>query len=313
MTKQNENSIRLIEGDCRLHLKDVAEKTISLILTDPPYFIDGMSNDWDNEKLNRRKSKAGAIGGLPVGMKFDPLQGYELQKFLKPIAKEWMRILKPGGFALVFAQPRLSHHVAIALEEQGFEIRDLIAWKYEGQAKAFSQDHFIKKRKDLNEDEKAEIIQKLGGRKTPQLKPQMEMIILAQKPKEGRFVDNWLNYQAGLIDINLPFLESSRFPGNVIPHAKTRKSYGHLTPKPVELLRHLIRIFSYDHPDTLILDCFAGSGSTGEAAILENRSFLGYEINQSYCNIANDRLSSCLKDNDNDKDNLSNLGEKPSC
>ena len=35
-----------------------------LVLTDPPYFIDGMDDRWDNEKL-RRRAKPGVVGGIP--------------------------------------------------------------------------------------------------------------------------------------------------------------------------------------------------------------------------------------------------------
>ena len=58
-------------------------------------------------------------------------------------------------------------------------------WKKRGQPKAFSQDHFVKKRKDLSEQEKKAIIKKLEGRKTPQLTPEIETIILGQSKREG--------------------------------------------------------------------------------------------------------------------------------
>ena len=92
---------------------------------------------------------------------------------------------------LCFSQNRLVHHAAISIEQAGFEIRDVLAWRYEGQAKAFSQDHFIKKRKDISDVEKQRLIRKLDGRKTPQLKPQCELIVLGMAPKEGTFVDNY--------------------------------------------------------------------------------------------------------------------------
>ena len=174
-------------------------------------------------------------------MKFDAAQGSNLYAFLAPIAEQWVKVIKPGGFVLCFAQPRLAHRTACAIEDAGFEIRDMLAWKYEGQAKAFSQEHFVRRR-NLPTSEKERIIKELGGRKTPQLKPQMELIVLAQAPREGTFVDNWLEYQTGLISTEDPLVSPDRFPGTVIPVPKTRERYGHMTAKPVELLRHLIRI-----------------------------------------------------------------------
>ena len=93
-------------------------------------------------------------------MKFSVEQGQELQKFLAPVASEWMRVIRPGGFCLVFSQNRLGHRTAIALEDAGFEIRDVLIWRYEGQAKAFSQDHFIRKRK-ISDEEKNRLLQKV--------------------------------------------------------------------------------------------------------------------------------------------------------
>ncbi len=276
--------------DCRIGMKQLDDNTISLILTDPPYFIDGMGEDWDTEKLKSRV-KDGVIGSLPVGMKFSVAQGRELQKFLTPIAKEWIRILRPGGFCLVFSQNRLIHRTAIALEDVGFEIRDVLLWRYEGQAKAFTQDHFVRKRK-ITEAEKKRLIEKLGGRKTPQLKPQGEMIVLAQAPREGTFVDNWDKWETGLIDVQNPLINPDQFPGTVIPVKKPRERFGHMTAKPVDLLQHLIRIFS--PPNAIVLDPFVGSGSTGVAAKREGRDFIGYEIEVEMALRAQERIEGTL-------------------
>ena len=134
----------------------------------------------------------------------------------------------------------------------------------------------LSRRRKLAAEEKDRLIQKLGGRKTPQLKPQGEMIILGQAPREGTFVDNWDKWETGLIDVKDPLIGATQFPGTVIPAKKPRERYGHITAKPVNLLQHLIRIFSA--PGALVLDSFAGSGSIGVAAKIEGRAFIGYEI-----------------------------------
>ncbi|MDE2775322.1 MAG: site-specific DNA-methyltransferase [Chloroflexota bacterium] len=276
--------------DCRLGMTGLSSNSVSLILTDPPYFIDGMGSDWNTTKL-RRRVKPGVVGALPAGMKFSPQQAKDLENFLSPIAQEWMRIIRPGAFCLVFSQNRLAHRSTIALENAGFEIRDTLLWKYEGQAKAFTQDHFVRK-SSLPEDEKKRLITKLGGRKTPQLKPQGETIILAQAPREGTFVENWDKWETGLIDVSDPLVDTAKFPGTVIPVPKTKERYGHMTAKPVILLRHLIRIFCA--PKALVLDPFSGSGSTGVACLYEGRNFLGYEIETEMAKVANRRLKEML-------------------
>lgn len=279
----------MLPEDCRDALPELAENSVALVLTDPPYFTDRMGAEWDLRAL-RSRVKNGVVGGLPVGMKFDPKQGRDLYEFLRPIAEEWRRVLKPGGFALCFSHPRLAHRTTSAIEDAGFEIRDLLAWKHEGQAKAFTQEHFVRRR-DLSDREKARIIRSLGGRKTPQLKPQMEMIVLAQAPRAGTFVDNWMEYRAGLIDVSRPLLDPGRFPGTLIPCPKPKERFGHMTAKPVALLRHLIRIFSAPGTNSVVLDPFAGSGSTGVAARLEKRGFLGFEIDAAMAKTATERLA----------------------
>ncbi|MGI9298782.1 MAG: DNA methyltransferase, partial [Gammaproteobacteria bacterium] len=158
---QSSAAHRIQHADCRREMRLVKNESIAMVLTDPPYFIDGMDDNWNHERL-RGRCKHGVIGGLPAGMKFSTEQGRKLYDFLKPVAAEWRRVLKPGGFALCFAQPRLSHRTAAAMEDAGFEIRDMLAWKYEGQAKAFSQEHFIRRR-NLPEKEKQKMIRDLEG------------------------------------------------------------------------------------------------------------------------------------------------------
>ena len=135
---------------------------------------------------------------------------------MRPIAEEWLGIIRPGGFVLCVSQNRLVHHCAMAIEAAGFEIRDILAWRYEGRAKASSQEHFIRKR-NISQAEQDRLIAKLDGRKTPQLKPQCEMIVMAQAPRDGTFVDNWDRWETGPIDPRAPVIE----PGAVSRHGHT--------------------------------------------------------------------------------------------
>jgi site-specific DNA-methyltransferase (adenine-specific) len=255
-----------------------------------------MDNNWNDSKLSAKATKAGVIGGLPVGMKFDPQQGKNLQKFLTPICEELYRVLKPGGFCDMFSQGRLYHRSTIALEDAGFEIRDLLGWKYEGQAKAFSQTHFILRDKTMSEEQKLELIKQLDGMKTPQLKPQIEPMTLAQKPKCGTFVENWKQYGVGLVNTKQSL--DGMFPGTIMEVSKqirrkeTDEKIEHMTVKPVCLIEHLIKLFSSE--GQTVLDPFLGSGSHGVAALQSNRNFIGFEIEPKYYEIANRRLDKCL-------------------
>lgn len=278
--------------DCKAALKKLDDESIDFIITDPPYFIDGMDEKWSDTNLKNKIKKSGVIGGLPVGMKFDKNQGERLQSFMQPIALEFFRILKPGGFCVVFSQARLYHRMAMSLDLAGFEIRDMLAWKYEGQAKAFSQIHFIKKDRSLSQIQKEALIEQMKDLKTPQLKPQIEPMAMAQKPKIGTFVENFQQYKLGLINSKESL--NGKFPSNVIEISKhTRRSESeekipHLTPKPVKLITHLIRLFTQENQ--VVLDPFLGSGSSAIAALQNKRKFIGFEIEKSYFEFAKKRI-----------------------
>ena len=82
-----------------------------------------------------------------------------------------------------------------------------------------------------------------------------------------------------------------RRPRDVMNHPKLRYSQcSHPTEKPVPLLRRLVR--SITAPGAQVLDPFAGSGSTGEACLLEGRTFKGCELDESHWRTARARLSS---------------------
>jgi site-specific DNA-methyltransferase (adenine-specific) len=289
MSKRDYN---LVLADCRKAIKILADSSIDFIVTDPPYFIDGMGDDWNDSRLKTKTAKSGVIGGLPIGMKFDRAQGEKLQNFLEPLASHFIRVLKLGGFCVVFSQARLYHRTAMALDLAGFEIRDMLAWKYEGQAKAFSQSHFIKKDKSLTDKHKEALISRLEGWKTPQLKPQLEPMVLAQKPKEGTFVENWQEYGVGLMDTSQSL--DGKFPGTVMEVSKhiraseTDEKIEHLTVKPVTLIAHLVKFFTQE--GQTVFDPFTGSGSHGVAALENNRRFIGFELEKNYYDIAQKRL-----------------------
>lgn len=281
-------SLDLLLGDCLEILPKLGAGSVDLIVTDPPYFLDGLDNGW-RKGGNGVPKGTGAVGGLPIGMKFDPRQGRRLQAFMEEAGRRMLAVAKPGAFAVVFSQPRLAHRMAVGLEDAGFEVRDLLAWHFthRAQFKAFSMNHFVD-RMNIPEQKKAALKRSMAGRKTPQLRPQFEAMILAQKPKEGTHIENWSAYGTGLIDAAERL--NGLAPSTVMKAEKPPKEkYNcHLTVKPLQLLRHLIRLFSL--PGQVVLDPFLGSGSTAIAAMQEGRACIGVEINESYMEIAEKRI-----------------------
>ncbi len=283
--------VRLYAGDCNMILPGIETASVHMVLSDPPYFLDGLDNRWTKGTIPKRVN--GSVGGLPIGMRFDPAQGRALQAFLSPVYSEIFRILKPGGFMLMFSAPRLYHRMAVAAEERGFEIRDQYAWRFQARAqfKAFTLNHFVRRKTGLSRSKKAQMIAALRGRKTPQLRPQFEAILCAQKPREGTFLNNWLTHQTGLIDPAQALTGNT--PATVMPVEKDRKRSGHLTPKPMRLCEHLIRLFTTE--EQTVLDPFVGSGTTCVAAHHADRQSIGIDISRNYIEITRQRLEQMLE------------------
>ena len=69
---------------------------------------------------------------------------------------------------------------------------------------------------------------------------------------------------------------------------ESAKRIGHPAPFPEELPNRLIKLFSFTND--IVIDPFMGSGTTAIAAIKNSRNFVGYEINEEYINLANNRI-----------------------
>lgn len=73
------------------------------------------------------------------------------------------------------------------------------------------------------------------------------------------------------------------------------KKQGHVTPKNTDMLEYLIKTSSNEND--IVLDCFMGSGSTGVAALNTNRKFIGIELDNNYFEIAKQRIFDIYKNN----------------
>ena len=87
------------------------------------------------------------------------------------------------------------------------------------------------------------------------------------------------------------FMDSTLSIWNV-PPARAKK-IGHPAPYPVELVEKFIKLYSYEKE--LILDPFMGSGTTAIGAINLNRNYIGYENNEEYIKLSEERINSIIK------------------
>lgn len=92
--------IMIVNSECLFFLKTCETNSLDSLITDPPAGISFMNKEWDKPT--------------------------NFIKDMTEIYKECLRVLKPGAYGLVWAIPRTSHWTATALEQAGFEIRDVI-------------------------------------------------------------------------------------------------------------------------------------------------------------------------------------------
>lgn len=301
----------IYQGDCIEYLRKMNDHSVDMICTDPPYFLDGLGNKWNKQKIDDKGSSS-VVGNLPKGMKFDRQQSKNFYEFYLEVSKQLYRVLKPGGVFISFSSPRLYHSMTMAVEEAGFEIRDMLGWIYtQSQVKAFSQNHIIDNDKSKTEEEKQQMKEACKDRRTIQLKPAIEPMCLAMKPVQGRLVDNFMEHGTGLMHIGdetKTGSDNDYFPSNILtsecfdeafdkiflvakPNKKEKGDFNtHLSVKPLQLITHLIRLFTKNN--AIVLDPFMGSGTTAVACSVENRKYIGFELNKEYIDVANKRLES---------------------
>lgn len=288
----------LMFDDCFEALKTIPDQSVDAVITDPPYFLDKMGDDWNKNKLAYLTKKS-RVSSLPAGMKFDPKQGLEFQAFMHRVALESLRILKPGGFMLAMSSPRLFHRLGVSIEDAGFEIRDMWAWIYtQNQVKAMSVERFVGK-KNLDPAQEDILRAELASWKTPQVKSLIEPIVFAQKPKNGKtFLDNWLEHHVGLVNVHTGVgTNEDMVTANVMttgpineaydrafmvskPGKKEKGETDHVSVKPLALMEQLIN--ATVPVGGVVVDPFNGSGSTGIAALNLGRNYIGMEKMPEY-------------------------------
>ncbi|MFH0779603.1 MAG: site-specific DNA-methyltransferase [Parcubacteria group bacterium] len=305
MKKNNYQRNQIILGDALNVMKGFPGNSVDVVLTDPPYFLDKLDNNWEYDKVNNEKNQQ-LVKSLPSGMKFDRKQGENFYNWYYQISKELLRVLKPGGYFFSFSSPRLYHRMACAVDDAGFLIRDCFLWIYtQNQAKAMSLNHFIDKL-DMDEQQKENIKHDFNGWKTPQIKSCYEPIIMAQKATDGTFLSNMLKYKIGLLNTQVR-VGANMFPANILslgdmngmidkyfliakPSKKEKGEYNnHKTVKPIALCEHILKLCAY-YKHALVLDPFVGSGTTAVAAQNLGLNYIGIDTSKEYTEIAQRRL-----------------------
>lgn len=233
---------QLILGKCEVVLKTLKDNSVDAIVTDPPYHLTSIVKRFGKEgSAPAQFGKDGAFARASKGFMGKEWDGGDIA-FNVDMWRECLRVLKPGGHLISFSSTRTYHRMAVAIEDAGFEIRDMLEWVYaEGFPKSLNIGLAIDKKNGVEsniietktikklptcgiinyekegwrkggydlEYEKKEARNEFNGFGTA-LKPAHEPIVLARKPlSEKTIVDNVLKYGTGAIDI-----DGCRIPSN---------------------------------------------------------------------------------------------------
>lgn len=233
--------MKIILGNSLEKLKELEDNSIDSIVTDPPYELGFMGKKWDNTGI-----------------------AYNIDLWA-----ECLRVLKPGGHLLAFSGTRTYHRMAVAIEDAGFEIRDMIEWVYgSGFPKSLNIGKAVDKlqgneREEISRGGKCGVFAHSGSGAEQNideyeavvtkgnsewegwgtaLKPAHEPICMARKPlAEKNVANNVLKWGTGGINVDESRVEEGgRFPANLIhdnsdevvnlfPNTKGSKASG-LTP-----------------------------------------------------------------------------------
>lgn len=268
---------QLYRGDCMTWLAQRSDNSVHACVTDPPY---GLVEYTPAQQAKLRAGKGG-VWRIPPSYdghtrsplpRFTTLTDADLQQ-LRRFFTQWgqavKRVLVPGGHVLVAGNPLVSHLVSTALDDAGLERRGEIV-------RLVMTLRGGDRPKNAEEDYP-------GVSVMP--RSQWEPWVLFRKLPEGRISDNLEKWKTGglrRISDDQPF-------GDVIKSGPTRpaekKIANHPSLKPQAFLRQVVRAM-LPLGEGVVLDPFAGSGSTLAAAEAVGYRSIGVEMDDAYLALA---------------------------
>jgi len=271
----------LYHADCFDWLADWPERSIHAVVTDPPYGV----VEYSEREVEKLRSGRGGVWRIPPsfdGHKRSPLPRFtvlgdndkaELHAFFRRLGTLLARVVVPGGNILIASNPLLSHLVASAMAESGLELRGYLA-------------RLTMTMRGGDRPKNAH--QEFDG-VSVMPRSQWEPWVVLRCPIEGRVQDNLRKWGTGGFrrpSVDRPF-------GDVIKSNPTSRAEKQIAPhpslKPQQLLRQLVRA-SLPLGTGVILDPFAGSGSTLAAANAVGYSSIGVEADPKFVRLANEAI-----------------------
>jgi site-specific DNA-methyltransferase (adenine-specific) len=246
------SKIELHLGDCLQEMKKLADKSIDLVLCDPPYGTTACK--WDTV--------------IP----------------LEPMWEQLKRITKPNG-AIVMTATQPFTTTLIASNMKMFKY----CWVWE---KDNASNFFAAKFQPLNNTEDVIVFSGGGcnnGAKSPVPYNPQGINSVDIDCVNGENVGGELGkaHKTSMRAGRRYKQTQTGYPFKIIKFKRDSNKI-HPTQKPVALGQYLIR--TYTNTGEVVLDFTAGSGSFGVAAVLEGRGFIGIEKEQKYYDIMVDRI-----------------------
>lgn len=272
---------RLVLADCNDWLDLQPPNSVHAVVTDPPY---GLVEYSDDEQRKLREGRGGvwrippsfdgsARAPLPrfTVLKVGDLQA--LERFFTDWGRRLLRVLVPGANVLVASNPLLSHRVSCALAASGLERRgELVRLVMTMRGGDRPKDAHV----EFN-----------GVSVMP--RSMWEPWLVFRKPLDGRVQDNLRRWGTG----GFRRISDERPFGDVIESAPARpterKLANHPSLKPQAFLRRIVRGV-LPLGEGLVLDPFAGSGSTLAAAQSVGYASVGVERDPRYFETARDAI-----------------------
>lgn len=262
---------QFILGDCEDVLKSFPDESIDLIFTSPPY-------------ADQRKNTYGGVAPD------------EYVDWFLPKAQQFLRVLKPTGTFILNIKERVVDgerhpyvlHLILQMREQGWLWTEEFMWhkknSYPGKWPNRFRDNWerliqFNKHRKFNMYQEAVMVP-VGDWAKDRLSNLSEVDKTRDESRVGsgfgKNVSNWIGRE--LV-----------YPTNVIHMATECSNRNHSATFPVALPAWFIKLFT--KPGELVLDPFAGSGTTAIAAVQLGRSYVGIDVNETYVELANQRVS----------------------
>lgn len=257
----------LYRGDSLALLDQFEDQTFDLIFADPPYFLSNGGYTCSGGK--RAAVKKGD---------WDQSQGLESDHaFTSAWLKACKRVLKPSGTIWVSGTQHVIFSVGFAMQQLGYKLLNTVTW-YKPNASPHLACRYFTHSSELL------IWASPGAKGKLQHKFNYHDMKAANGGKQMR--DVWALPKAGEEEIDAD--EQGRVWTMTTPKPGEKVHGKHPTQKPISLLERIVDACTDD--DSVVLDPFCGSGTTGVAAVSKGRRFVGIDMDTNYLDLTKKRI-----------------------